>query len=60
MSEPIDFEDRDQVLRLALAGVFLTAAIVRGARNDPADLARVCVGYADALINAVVTPPTTP
>jgi len=56
MSEPIDFENRDQVLRLALSAVFMTTMIARGNSASTA-CAKAAVECADALINAVVTPP---
>ena len=53
----IDFEDRDQVLRLALSGIFMSILVARGVKTTPAEAAQVCVECADALINAVATPP---
>jgi hypothetical protein len=59
MSESIDFESREQVLRLALAAMYSVVLMARGAaeRNTPAQISQLSVESADALINAVVTPP---
>jgi hypothetical protein len=48
----IDFEDREAVVRLALASLFTSIAIARGDTPSP-ELAGKCVYCVDALLDAV-------
>ena len=52
----LDLHDEAGVLRLVLSGVFMTTALARGNSYPPHDLARICVRYADSLIEALSEP----
>jgi hypothetical protein len=49
----IDFDDREQVVRLGLAALFTTIAIARG--DQPTrELAKKCIVCVDALLDTIV------